>query len=542
MASGISERISIGLPTISFQAKTRQQNKAVTSPVTSIPVSPAKQPSPKPYMLILDHGTTGIRACLMNRDGQFVGKAHQNFKQIRPQPGWVEHSPNTLWKTTLQVIEEALKSKEASWKDIHGVAITNQRETTILWDSKTGKPIHNAIVWQCRRTSEDCTKLASQPENQQLVKDSTGLVIDAYFSASKIQWLLKNEPKAAKLLKEGRLRFGTVDSWILWNLSGGKSHITDFTNASRTGLYNIHTQTWDERLLNLYGIPKEILPQVVGSAETVSAVDTQIAQGEAGIPIAGVVGDQQAALFGQQCWEAGEVKSTFGTGAFLVMNLGDQPVQSQHGLLTTLANQANGKKAYALEGSIFSAGTMVEWLKNLRLIRSPKDVDALVQDLPDNQGVYFVPGLAGLGAPYWQAEAKGEWKGMTLQTDRRHLVRSVMESIAFMTHDVLKAMEKDAKQTIKALKVDGGVTKSQFLMQFLADILKIPVIRNKESEQTAKGAGFLCGLATGFWKSPDAVKSLKQETDIFEPKMSEGKRLELLSGWQKMLNQALNKQ
>jgi glycerol kinase len=527
-----------------FQGKAQAKQNIFPPSVTPLAVQDKNQPTPKPYILVLDHGTTGIRACLMDREGQFVGKAHQNFKQIRPQPGWVEHSPNTLWKTTLKVIDEALKTKGATWKDIHGVAITNQRETTVLWDAKTGKPIHNAIVWQCRRTSEDCTKLASQPENQQLVKDTTGLVIDAYFSASKIQWLLKNEPKAAKLLKEGRLRFGTVDSWILWNLSGGKSHVTDFTNASRTGLYNIHTQAWDQRLLDLYGIPKEILPKVVGSAEVVSAVDSQLTHKEAvipeaGIPIAGVVGDQQAALFGQQCWEPGEVKSTFGTGAFLVMNLGETPVQSQHGLLTTLANQANGKKAYALEGSIFSAGTMVEWLKNLRLIRSPKDVDALAQDLPDNQGVYFVPGLAGLGAPYWQAEAKGEWKGMTLQTDRRHLVRSVMESIAFMTHDVLKAMEKDAKQTIKALKVDGGVTKSQFLMQFLADILKIPVIRNKESEQTAKGAGFLGGLATGFWKNPDAVKQLKQETEVFQPTMPEEKRLGLLSAWQKILTQSL---
>jgi glycerol kinase len=491
------------------------------------------------YLLVFDHGTTSIRACLMNRDGAIVARNQEQFEQIYPQPGWVEHDANTLWQITQRVAKAVLQQQGIGWLDIAAVGLTNQRETTILWDKQTGQPIHNAIVWQCRRTAERCEQLKQQG-HVAVIAQKTGLVVDAYFSASKIEWLLQNVPEAKELLAQDRLLFGTVDTWILWNLSGGKVHVTDTTNASRTMLYNIHERGWDADLLALFGVPESILPQVKPSNEIYGSLDPAFTDGVE-VPLAGVAGDQQAALHGQKCWTPGTAKSTYGTGAFLVMNTGDQPIHSQQGLLTTLATNAQGNPAYALEGAIFFAGAAIEWLtKKLGAIEYVKDIDTLAHSLDSNEGVYLVPAFAGLGAPYWDANARGGIFGITQDTGKAHLVRAALESMAYQTREVLDAMQQEGHLSLEVLKVDGGVTRSDFLMQFLADMLHVPVVRADDPELTAKGAGYLAGLAVGFWQSPDDILRLPEQTERFEPKMSDSQRDTLMSGWRQAVQRILS--
>lgn len=490
------------------------------------------------YLLVFDHGTTSIRACVMDRVGQIVARAQRQFPQIYPQPGWVEHDANTLWQITLEVAREALAQQGIGWGSIAAAGITNQRETVVLWDKETGAPVHHAIVWQCRRTADFCEAL-KRAGHAARVAQKTGLIIDAYFSASKIRWLLEHEPKARELLEKERLLFGTVDSWILWKLSGGRVHVTDFTNASRTMLFNIHERRWDAELLELFGIPESILPAVKPSNAVYGVIDPQFTEGVE-VPLAGNAGDQQAALYGQKCWAAGTAKSTYGTGAFLVMNTGQEAVQSQKGLLTTLAADAAGQPAFAMEGSVFFAGATLEWLqKKLNAFSKPQEIDGLACSLNSNDGVYLVPAFAGLGAPYWNAEVRTVISGVTQDTGPAHLVRAALEAMAYQTREVLAVMRAEANLPLNALRVDGGVTRSAFLMQFLADILEIPVERTDDAELTAKGAGYLAGLAVGFWKNPEEIRQLPEATERFDPRMSANQRDALLTGWHLAVRRAL---
>ena len=485
----------------------------------------------QPYILVFDHGTTSIRACLMNKQGEIIARAQQPFDQHYPKPGWVEHDPDDLWRHTLSVGEGALQELKASWSDVAAIGMTNQRETTILWDKQTGKAVHNAIVWQCRRTSDHCESLKSEGYGPKIT-GKTGLVIDAYFSASKIQWLLENVPEARLLAADDRLLFGTVDTWILWNLSGGNVHVTDYTNASRTMLFDIHKREWDHELLDLFDVPKAILPEVKPSNAIYGNSDPQYTGGVA-VPLAGIAGDQQAALHGQKCWTSGMAKSTYGTGAFLVMNTGQEFVESKKGLLTTLATDADGNPAYALEGAIFIAGAALEWLtKKLDVWQDVKEIDPLAQSIPDNEGVYMVPAFTGLGAPYWDPDARGALLGLTQDSGKAHLVRAALEAMAYQTREVLDAMQTEAGLSLEALKVDGGVTRSAFLAQFLADMLNVSVVRSDDPELTAKGAGYLAGLAVGFWKSPDEIAALPDATEKFAPQMQADARQKLYAGWQ----------
>lgn len=483
------------------------------------------------YILVFDHGTTSIRACLMNRDGHIIARSQKPFEQIYPQPGWVEHNAETLWEITLDVARDVLHQHHIGWPAIAVAGITNQRETVILWDKETGKPLHNAIVWQCRRTAEYCENL-KRAGHAEWIAEKTGLVIDAYFSASKISWLLANVPQAKELLNNNRLMFGTVDTWILWKLSGGKIHVTDYTNASRTMLFDIHKRQWDADLLKTFEVPESILPEVKPSNAIYGNINPALTDGVE-VPLAGDAGDQQAALFGQKCWTAGTAKSTYGTGAFLVMNTGKEPVHSQKGLLTTLAADADGNPAYALEGSIFFAGATIEWLtKQLGVIGDVREIDPLAESLPDNEGVYLVPAFAGLGAPYWDADARTLICGLTQDSGKAHLVRAALEAMAYQTREVLDAMQQEAHLSLEALRVDGGVTRSRFLAQFLADMLAVPVARTDDAELTAKGAGYLAGLAVGFWKSPDEIATLPETLERFEPVMGESVRTRYFTGWQ----------
>ena len=491
------------------------------------------------YILVFDHGTTSIRACLMDKAGQIVATAQEPFEQLYPQPGWVEHNANTLWEVTLRLAAGVLQQHGITWQAIAAVGLTNQRETTILWDKQTGQPIHNAIVWQCRRTAERCEAL-KQVGHAPRIAEKTGLVVDAYFSASKIQWLLENVPEAQPLLAQNRLLFGTVDTWILWKLSGGQVHVSDPTNASRTMLYNIHQKAWDEELLDLFGVPSNLLPEVKPSNAIYGVIDPAITGGVS-VPLAGIAGDQQAALHGQKCWTPGTAKSTYGTGAFLVMNTGTQPVYSQEGLLTTLATDAQGEPAYALEGAIFFAGAALEWLtKKLGAIATVSEIDPLAQSLSDNEGVYLVPAFAGLGAPYWDANARGGIFGITQDTGKTHLVRAALESMAYQTREVLDSMQREAGLNLKVLRIDGGVTRSNFLAQFLADILNVPVERLDDPELTAKGAGYLAGLAVGFWASPDEIMGMQEQTERFNPTLSAAEGERLMQGWKSAVQRVLS--
>lgn len=491
------------------------------------------------HLLVFDHGTTSIRACIMDHGGRIIARSQEPFEQIYPKPGWVEHNAQTLWEITLKVARGALQAANLGWEAIAAAGLTNQRETVILWDKQTGQPIHHAIVWQCRRTTDFCENL-KRAGLEETIADKTGLVVDAYFSASKIRWLLDHIPEAKALLAENRLLFGTVDTWILWKLSGGQTHVTDVTNASRTMLYNIHSRQWDAELLALFEIPASILPQVIGSNQRFGTIDADLTNGVA-VPLAGVAGDQQAALHGQKCWTPGTAKSTYGTGAFLVMNTGSHPVRSRQGLLTTLATNAQGEPAYALEGAIFFAGAALEWLsKKLDVIDEMHEVDSLAQSLPHNEGVYLVPAFAGLGAPYWDSNARGGIFGLTQDTGKAHLVRAALESMAYQTKAVLDAMQAEAGLSLETLRVDGGVTRSDFLSQFLADILNVPVERADDPELTAKGAGYLAGLAVGFWKNADEIRALPEQTERFEPRMAAEERDRLMQGWQAAVKRVLS--
>jgi glycerol kinase len=469
----------------------------------------------KKYILAIDQGTTSSRAILFDHKGEIKSIAQQEFKQIFPQPGWVEHDPIEIWTSQAAVSTEAILKIGASVSDIAAIGITNQRETTIVWDRETGKPVYHAIVWQDRRTAAFCEDLKKNGFSEK-IKSKTGLIIDAYFSGSKIRWILDHVPDARKKAGEGKLAFGTVDSWLVWKFTNGRVHATDITNASRTMLYNIRSQHWDDELLQIFDIPRSMLPEVRESSEIFGETDGQLFSSK--IPIAGIAGDQHAALFGQMCLDKGMVKNTYGTGCFMLMNIGDHFVESKNNLLTTVAWKINGKLQYAFEGSIFIAGAVVQWLRDgLGIIRTSSEIESLAMQVKDTDGVYFVPAFAGLGAPYWNSDARGTIVGLTRGTKASHIARAAVESIAYQTMDVLKAMEADAFTSVKELRVDGGATANNLLMQFQADLLNCKVIRPEITETTALGAAYLAGLAVGFWQGTDEISALWKSEREFIP-------------------------
>ena len=455
------------------------------------------------YILSLDQGTTSSRAIIFNHSGKIVSIAQKEFKQYYPHAGWVEHDPMEIWSSQATVLTEVIIKAGLKPSDISAIGITNQRETTIVWDKSTGRPVYNAIVWQDRRTASFCDSIKQKQGSN--IQQKTGLIVDAYFSASKIKWILDNVEGAREKAEKGTLAFGTVDSWLIWNLTAGKVHVTDVTNASRTMIYNINDLSWDEELLELFTVPRSMLPDVRSSSEVYGETAGRILANK--IPIAGIAGDQQAALFGQMCTQKGMVKNTYGTGCFMLMNVGDKPVLSKNNLVTTIAWQLNGKTEYALEGSIFIAGAVVQWLRDeLGIIPSSKDIESLALTVENSNGVYLVPAFAGLGAPYWNQHARGTIVGLTRGTSKAHLARAALESIAFQTMDVLKSMEADSSSTIRELRVDGGATINNLLMQIQADVLGVKVVRPEITETTAMGAAYFAGLATGFWKNIDEIK------------------------------------
>lgn len=472
----------------------------------------------KEFILALDQGTTSSRAILFNKAGQIENIAQKEFTQIFPKSGWVEHNAKEIWSTQLAVLTEVIAQSKIKLDEIKAIGITNQRETTVVWNKKTGEPIYNAIVWQDRRTAEYCQSIAAKGLDK-LIQEKTGLLIDAYFSASKINWILTHVDGARNLAEQGELAFGTIDSWLVYNLTSGQKHITDVTNASRTLLFNIHSLAWDEELLDIFDIPASMLPEVRSSSEVYGETSTEL--GSRAIPIAGIAGDQQAALFGQLCTQEGMAKNTYGTGCFLLMNIGKKPVISTHKLVTTVAWKIGDEVQYALEGSIFIGGAVVQWLRDeLGIIRHSSDIEALASKVADTEGVYLIPAFSGLGAPHWNAEARGTIVGLSRGSSDAHIARAALESIAYQTYDILQAMEMDAPSRIKELRVDGGATQNNFLMQFQADILKTNVVRPAITETTALGAAYLAGLAVGFWEDIEQLKSLWQEdkTFVFDPK------------------------
>ena len=487
------------------------------------------------YILALDQGTTSSRAIVFDRAGQIAAKAQHPFPQIYPQAGWVEHDPMEIWSSQYGVMNEVVAQSGVDAHDIAAIGITNQRETTILWEKATGRPVYNAIVWQCRRTAPLVDELLSQPGMAEYIKENTGLVPDAYFSATKIKWILDHVPGARERAQAGEILFGTVDSWLVWKLTGGKVHVTDRTNASRTMLYNIHKLDWDDTLLNALDIPRAMLPRVTDSSEIYGYTDLCGVQ----VPVAGIAGDQQAALFGQGCFSKGEAKNTYGTGCFLLMNTGDTICRSKNGLLTTIAISLNGKVEYALEGSVFVGGAVIQWVRDgLRMIQESRDSEYYAQKVPDNGGVYIVPAFTGLGAPYWDMYARGAIVGITRGTTQNHIIRAAEESIAYQSYDLVHAMELDVGQPITALKVDGGASRDQFLMQFQADILNKTVLRPAIRETTALGAAYLAGLATGVWKDRGEIRSLWHCNMTFTPNMEAPEREKLLAGWHKAVGRS----
>lgn len=490
------------------------------------------------FILALDQGTSSSRAIVFDRNGQTRSVAQKEFTQIFPKPGWVEHNPMEIWSSQASVIAEAITAIDINGLDIAGIGITNQRETTIVWDAETGEPVYNAIVWQDRRTSEYCDRLKSEGLTDK-IRNKTGLIIDAYFSATKIRWILENVEGAREKAEKGKLRFGTVDTWLIWMLTRGEVHVTDVSNASRTMVYNIHDLCWDRELLDLFGIPGSMMPKVKSSSEVYGYTKTTLFAHE--VPIAGIAGDQQAALFGQMCTEPGAVKNTYGTGCFLLMNSGDKPIMSSNNLLTTIAWKIGDKVNYALEGSIFVAGSVVQWLRDgLGIIRSSSEVEELAASVPDNGGVYFVPALTGLGAPYWDQYAKGCMYGISRGTTAAHIARAALEGIAFQTMDIVNAMQKDAGVQLAELKVDGGASRNNLLMQFQADILGTSVIRPKVTETTALGAAYLAGLAVGYWESIDYIKSQWAVDASFVPSASEETVNNLREGWKDAVGRTLS--
>ncbi len=490
------------------------------------------------FILALDQGTTSSRAIVFAHDGSIVSVAQKEFKQIFPQPGWVEHDPEEIWSTQLGVAAEAITKAGLSTENIHAIGITNQRETTVVWDRKTGKPIYNAIVWQDRRTADFCDEL-KRKNLHILIQQRTGLVVDAYFSASKVKWILDNVEGARARAEKGELCFGTVDTWLLWNLTKGQVHATDVSNASRTMLMNLQTLQWDGELEKIFNIPGNMLPQIRSSSEVYGT--TQNILTATNIPIAGIAGDQQSALFGQLCTQPGMVKNTYGTGCFMLMNTGEKAVVSKNNLLTTVAWKINGKIEYALEGSVFIAGAVVQWLRDgLGIIRSSTDIEKLAAKVTDTDGVYMVPAFTGLGAPYWNQHARGTIVGITRGTTAAHFAKAALDSIAYQTADVLKAMEADSGIEIKELRVDGGATVNNLLMQFQSDLLNTSVVRPRITETTALGAAYLAGLATGYWNSIDEIQEQWQVDRKFEPAMEEEKRQALIAGWAKAVKAAMS--
>lgn len=490
------------------------------------------------YIMALDQGTTSSRCILFDKAGNICSMAQREFEQIYPKPGWVEHNPMEIWSTQYAVMSEAMALVGAKPKDIAGIGITNQRETAIVWDKETGEPVYNAIVWQCRRTAKDINLLVKDGYAD-VIKAKTGLVPDAYFSATKIAWILSNVAGARKKAEEGRLLFGTVDTWLIWKLTGGAVHVTDYTNASRTMLFDIHNRCWDKELLEKFNIPEVMLPKVKPSSCIYGYTDPSVLAGN--VAIAGAAGDQQAALFGQCCFEPGEVKNTYGTGCFLLMNTGDKPVESKHGLITTIAAGSDDQLHYALEGSVFTGGAIVQWLRDeMRLIRSSSQSEDYARMVNDTNGVYIVPAFSGMGAPYWNPYARGCVVGLSRGANKEHFIRASLESIAYQTYDVLKAMESDTGHIVKELKVDGGASANDFLMEFQADILGAKIRRPKCIETTALGAAYLAGLAVGFFKDLNEIRDNWQLASTFESSMAPSDRDTLLAGWRRAVKCAIS--
>ena len=490
------------------------------------------------YMMALDSGTTSNRCILFDRAGRIVSVAQRGFTQYFPQPGWVEHDANEIWATLLGVAVEAMQMAGAAAADIAAIGITNQRETTIVWDKATGEPVHHAIVWQCRRTSEYCDELRARGLTARF-REKTGLVLDAYFSATKLHWLLENVPGVRERAAKGELLFGTVETWLIWRLTGGRAHVTDYSNASRTMLFNINTLDWDEEILAELNIPRSMLPKPLPSSGLFGTTDTSLLGGE--IPITGAAGDQQAALFGQTCFQPGEAKNTYGTGCFLLMNTGEKPVFSQNGLVTTIAWGLGEKVTYALEGSIFVAGAAIQWLRDeMKLIANAAESEAVAQEVADTNGCYVVPAFTGLGAPYWDQYARGAIVGLTRGCNRAHIVRATLDSLTYQTYDVLNAMRADSGIALASLKVDGGASANNYLMQTQADVIGAPVLRPTCVESTAMGAAYLAGLAVGFWRDQAEIRKIWAVDRTFEPQLDAKSRDARLHGWHRAVQRAFD--
>ncbi|MFC0562279.1 glycerol kinase GlpK [Halalkalibacter alkalisediminis] len=491
----------------------------------------------KKYILALDQGTTSSRAILFDQHGKIVGVEQKEIEQIYPKPGWVEHNANEIWASILAVISGVMLKTNVDQKEIAGIGITNQRETAVVWDKHTGKPVYNAIVWQSRQTADICEELKDQGYTK-MVRDKTGLLIDAYFSGTKVKWILDHVEGAREKAEQGDLLFGTVDTWLIWKLSGGKAHVTDYSNASRTLMYNIYDLKWDDELLKMLDVPKQMLPEVRPSSEIYATTVDYHFFGQ-NVPIAGAAGDQQAALFGQACFEEGMAKNTYGTGCFMLMNTGDKAVKSEHGLLTTLAWGIDGKVEYALEGSIFVAGSAIQWLRDgLRMLKSAKDSEQYAKRVTSTEGVYVVPAFVGLGTPYWDSDVRGAVFGLTRGTEKEHFIRATLESLAYQTKDVLTAMEADSGISVKTLRVDGGAVANNFLMQFQSDLLGVPVERPQVQETTALGAAYLAGLAVGFWSDKMEIKQQWAVDRRFEASMVKEEQKSLYNGWKKAVKAA----
>ena len=491
----------------------------------------------KKYVMSLDEGTTSCRALLVNHKGEIKGSSQKEFAQIYPEKGWVEHDAEEIFACQLEMMKNVITGNSILYDEIIALGITNQRETTVVWDRNTGIPVYNAIVWQCRRTSSICDQLKSEGYAD-LFQNKTGLVIDAYFSATKIKWILDNVKGVRERAVKGELLFGTIDTWLIWKLTGGKVHVTDYSNASRTMLFNIHSLEWDSEILAILSIPRSMLPEVKMSSEVYGITDPAVTGGE--IKIAGIAGDQQSALFGQMCLEKGSVKNTYGTGCFMLMNTGEKPVKSDNGLLTTIAWGINGKITYALEGSVFMGGAVVQWLRDeLQIIKTAGETEAIAESVESSDGVYLVSGFQGLGTPYWDMDACGSILGLTRGSCRAHIVRAALESIAYRSMDVVSVMEKDSGINLSGMKVDGGASLNNFLMQFQCDLINREVIRPVSIETTAMGAAFLAGLASGFWKSMDDLKNVWKKDRSFVPEMKQAERDKLYSGWKKAVERAL---
>ena len=491
----------------------------------------------KQYVVALDQGTTSSRCIIFDRDQRIVGVAQREFTQIYPKPGWVEHDPMEIWSSQYSVLTEALAQTGIAPEDIAAIGITNQRETTIVWDKQTGRPIYNAIVWQCRRTAGLCEELKKDRAFTYYIQQHTGLLIDAYFSATKIKWILDQVEGARERAAAGELLFGTVDSWLVWKLTGGKAHVTDYTNASRTMLFDIEKLCWDEHICHTLGIPQTMLPQVMDSSAIYGTVNLQGVE----VPIAGIAGDQQAALFGQACFAPGEAKNTYGTGCFLLMNTGRRLCRSQNGLVSTIAVGLNGQVEYALEGSVFVGGAVIQWVRDeLRFITESRDAEYYASKVPDTGGVYLVPAFTGLGAPHWDMYARGALVGITRGTSREHIIRAAQESIAYQVYDLVDAMEKDTGIPLSALNADGGASRDKFLMQFQSDILNKPLHRPAITETTALGAACLAGLAVGMWKDREELRQRRLLSQNYEPHMDQARREQLLRGWHKAVGRSLD--